>query len=442
MRTGLGLLRRRRFLPIFATQFLNAFNDNLFKTSMILFVVYGVFDDPRTETVFSAVASALFIAPFVLFSAIAGRLADTTDKALLVRRIKAAEIGLMAVGTIGLFLAQGGILISVLAIPLMLLALFGTGVQSTFFGPIKYAILPQHLEPREVLAGTGLVEAGTYVAILGGTVIAGLISAETAVICILSLSLIGYWTGRQVPPAPAEPSGVHAGDADRKRIDWNIWRTSRDLVSAVLHRRKIRLAIFAISFFWAVGSILIIQFPPLAKNVLSADKPVASLFLGIFSIGVAIGSVAVGQLIKGEVTARYAPVSVIAMAGFVILFYYFCLDWRAPPGIYYSIPEWLAQPGALPILFALLGIAIAGGMFVVPLYAFLTTHVAKGEAARTIAANNIINSFAMVIGGLLALALSYLGIPIVEQLLLSAALCLVSAWLAVILHRQVERDRR
>ena len=423
MRTGLGLLRRRRFLPLFSTQFLNAFNDNLFKTAMVLFVVYGVYDSARAETVFSAVASALFIAPFVIFSAVAGQLADCTDKALLVRRIKAAEIGLMLIGVTGFLLATNGIAVETAAIPLMLLALFGTGVQSTFFGPIKYAILPQHLDEGEVLAGTGLVEAGTYIAILGGTIIAGLISPIVAAILIPSLSLLGYWTGRQVPPAPPAPSD--------SRIDWHLWRSSKALMASVMHRRRIRLAIYAISFFWAVGSILVIQFPPLAKNVLSADKPVASLFLGIFSIGVAIGSVAINLLIKGRVTARFAPVSVLAMGGFVLLFYMFSIGWRgAADGTYYSIPEWLAQPGAVPILMSLLGIAICGGMFVVPLYAFLTTSVSKGEAARIIAANNIVNSLAMVLGGVMALALSYLGIPVVEQLLLSAVLCLISAWLA------------
>ncbi len=433
MHSAIGLMKSRRFLPLFATQFLNAFNDNLFKTTMVLFVVYGLYDSARAETIFSAVSSALFILPFVLFSAVAGQLADSSDKAVLIRRIKAAEIVLMCVGVTGLMLAINGILVEIFAIPLMLLALFGTGVQSTFFGPIKYAILPQHLRRDDVLGGTGLVEGGTYIAILGGTVLAGLIAPAVAAVAILALSLIGYWTGRQVPPAPPVPSD--------SRIDWHLLRSSRNLLKSVLHRRKIRLAIFSISFFWAVGSVLIIQFPPLAKNVLSADKAVASLFLGIFSVGVAVGSVAINRLIKGRVTARYAPASVLAMGAFVLLFYFFSLRWDASnPEIHYSLGQWLAQPGAVPVLASLFGIAVAGGMFVVPLYAFLTTSVSQGEAARTIAANNIVNSFAMVLGGVLALSLSYIGIRIVEQLLLSAVLCIISAVLAIVLEGALKAE--
>jgi MFS family permease len=166
MTTSTHLVRRRRFLPLFVTQLLGAFNDNLFKNALVFFVVYSVYDSDKAEANFSALSSFLFILPFFLFSALAGQLADMRDKARLIRFIKLAEIGIMTVGACGLLLAWKGMVVQDVAVPLMLLALFGMGVHSTFFGPIKYAILPQHLHENEVLAGTGLVEAGTYIAIL------------------------------------------------------------------------------------------------------------------------------------------------------------------------------------------------------------------------------------------------------------------------------------
>ena len=184
----------------------------------------------------------------------------------------------------------------------------------------------------------------------------------------------------------------------------------------------------AISFFWTIGAVLFIQFPPLAKNVLAASKEVASLFLVIFSIGVAIGSMSVNALLRGTVSARYSPASVLIMGLFVVAFYLVCRAWTPHPGNgLMDIGHFIAQPLAIPLLLSLLGIAIAGGMFVVPLYAFLTTFVDKSQTARTIAANNIVNSGAMVIGSLLAIGLSAAGVPIVQQLLFSAAMCLVSA---------------
>jgi MFS family permease len=203
-----------------------------------------------------------------------------------------------------------------------------------------------------------------------------------------------------------------------------------------MHIRKLFLAIASISFFWTIGAVLFIQFPPLAKNVLGADKEVASLFLAIFSVGIAIGSVVINRLLKGEVSARYGPASVIVMGLFVVAFYVVCRNWHLTgDGELYDLAGFVAHPDAIPLLAALLGIAISGGMFVVPLYAFLTTTVPKDQTARTVAANNIVNAGAMVIGSLIALGLSWAGIAIVDQLLLGAAMCLVSAWLAQLLHK-------
>jgi MFS family permease len=422
------LLGTRRFLPLFATQMLGAFNDNLFKNAMVLFVVYQVYNDEAAEFWFSAVTTAVFILPFFLLSALSGQLADATDKARIIRIVKACEIAIMLVGGAGLMMAWQGIAVHTLAIPLLLLALFAMGVHSTFFGPIKYAILPQHLEKDEVLGGTGLVEAGTYVAILGGTLLAGIISIQASALAVIAIALVGLLAGREVPPAPALETG--------HRIDLNVFRSSWRLISATLHIPRLYLAIVSISFFWTIGAVLFIQFPPLVKNVLTADRAVASLFLAIFSIGVAIGSVAVNRLLKGEVSARYSTPAVLAMGASVVAFHLVCANWAGlPDGRLYDIAAFMDHPGNWPLLGSLFGVAVFGGMFVVPLYAFLTTTVPKAQAARTVAANNIVNSGAMVVGSVIAGALSLFGVAGEDQLLLAAAMCLISAWLAWKLHK-------
>jgi MFS family permease len=420
------LLRARRFLPLFSTQFLGAFNDSLFKQAVVLFVTYQLYSDPHKEFQFSAIAQGLFILPFFLFSALSGQLADDHDKARLIRIIKAAEIGIMLVGGAGIMFAN---------IPLMLIAVAAMGVHSTFFGPIKYAILPQHLQKDEVLGGTGLVEAGTYVAILLGTILAGVLASrpQAAAGAVVVFAFLGYLSGRQVPPAPPA--------AERLPITWHIVHASIQLVSATMHIRRLFLAILAISFFWTIGAVLIIIFPPLVKNVLGADEQVASLFIAIFSIGIAIGSVAINRMLKSEVSARFAPASVIAMGVFVLLLHFVALTWSKNGPDLTTLGNFLFNPMAWPMIFCLLGVAITGGMFVVPLYAFLTTTVPKSETSRTVAANNIVNSGAMVIGSVVAIALNLAGVGPTRQLLLVAAMCIVSAWLGWKLHLACDEGR-
>ena len=423
------LIGARRFLPLFVTQLLGAFNDNLFKNAMVLYVVYSVYSTEAEEARFSALASAIFIIPFFLLSALAGQMADMRDKARIIRVVKFCEILIMLVGGVGLALAWQGIALHTLSIPLMLLALFAMGVHSTFFGPIKYAILPQHLRRDEVLAGTGLVEAGTYIAVLAGTIVAGWISVDAAAIVVVAVACIGFLAGRKVPPAPPlcapEP------------LDFHVVRSSVRLVRTTMHDRRVFLAIWAISFFWAIGTVLFIQFPPLAKNILMASKEVASLFLVIFSVGVALGSVAINALLKGTVSARFSPIAVIGMGLFLLAFEIVCSAWQpyGGPDELMDVATFVAQPLAVPLLLTLLGIAFCGGMFVVPLYAFLTTFVDKSQTARTVAANNIVNSGAMVLGSLATGLLTLLGLPVVKQLLVVALCCLASAWLGYRLFR-------
>ena len=413
------LLRARRFVPLFATQFLGAFNDSLFKQAVVLFVTYQLYSNPAKEFQFSAIAQGLFILPFFLFSALSGQLADDHDKARLIRLVKLAEIGIMILGGAGLMLHN---------IPLMLASVGLMGVHSTFFGPIKYAILPQHLHKDEVLGGTGLVEAGTYIAILLGTILAGFLAPrpEIVAVAVLGFALLGYLAGRQVPPAPPA--------AERIPFNWHIIHASIELVRGTMHIRRLFLAILSISFFWAIGSVLIAIFPALVKNYLGADERVVTMFTAIFSIGIAIGSVAINRLLKSQVSARFAPASVIAMGSFVLLFYFVALSWHRHGAEITTLTNFVSHPSAALMIFALLGVAVTGGMFVVPLYAFLTTTVPKSETSRTVGANNIVNSGAMVAGLAVSIGLGLIGVGPAHQLLLVAAMCRISAWLGWKLH--------
>ena len=422
MQASLSLLGRRRFLPLFVTQFLGAFNDNLFKSAMVILATYAIYNDETKEATFNAVAGGLFILPFFIFSALAGQLADSMDKARIIRFVKTAEIFIMIGGAAGLLLHN---------IPLLLAALFAMGVHSSFFGPIKYAVLPQHLRPEEVLGGTGLVEAGTYGAILLGTIAGGLLGREHGEIAaggVLIVALLGRLIGGKVPPAPPEV------DAPPLKMDWHIIRASIRLVNATLHIPRLFLAIVAISFFWAMGAILAAQFPPLVKNVFHANEEVATLFLAIFSVGVAVGSVLINRLLAGRVLAKYSPASAIAMGLFVLHLYWNTLDWPVATGPLLDLKTFARIGQAEWVMFDLFGVAVAGGMFVVPLYAFLTTTVPKSETARTVAANNIVNSGGMVLSALLLTVLVQAGVSVGGTLLLVVAASPIAAWIAWKLH--------
>ncbi|MFA6122820.1 MFS transporter [Sphingomonas sp.] len=426
MINALGLLKERRFLPLFVTQFLGAFNDNLFKTVMVQFAIYRIFADQRLEQNFTAFATALGILPFFLLSALAGQLADTHDKAKIIRVVKTAEIGIMIVGASGLMIAWAGY--TTAGLVLMLAAVLFLGVHSAFFGPIKYAILPQHLHEDEVLGGTGLVESGTYLAILIGTVLGGFIAVQHAAIVVLVVAAVGWVASLQIPPALREGRELV--------VSYNPFTSSWRLISATMHIRRLFLAICAISFFWTMGAVLIIIFQPLAKNVLTADKHVLTLMIALFSIGVAVGSVLINALLKGHTSAKFAPASVLAMGAFIVAFSFLCRDWPAAPhGTLYDVVTFVEIPRAVLVIMTLMGIAVTGGMFVVPLYAFLTTTVTKDQTARTVAANNVVNAGAMTIGAVAVQGLAIAGLSPENMLLMVAAMCPVSAWLAQKLHQ-------
>jgi len=415
-----SLLMKKRFLPLFITQFLNAFNDNFFKMAMVILVTYKLLNDPSAEAQFNGIVGAILMLPFFLFSALAGQLADKKDKTKIIHIIKNAEIIIMLFGAYG---------IMVESITIMMLSFFALGTQSAFLGPIKYAILPQHLHDDEVLSGTGLVEAGTYIAILVGTILGGILPAETSAIGIIICSLIGRASAQFIPNAQPEPG------SENIKIDFNIFRSSWRLLSTSMKSPTIALSIWAISLFWAIAAIFGAIFPPLVKNALSSDNTVATLFTAIFSIGIAIGSIVINRMLKGKVSARYSMLSVFVMALFIFHLWWNVNHFIEPEGPLMDWRTFLIQPYANFMIFDILGVAIAGGMFVVPLYAFLTTRVAKSHTARTVAANNIINSGAMVSGTIIYLALVSNGLSVANTLFFVITLCIISAWLAYRLNK-------
>jgi len=412
----LSLLVKRRFGPIFAVQFLGAFNDNLLKFAMLFLANFGIFAaEPGKAELLAAIATGLFILPYFLFSALAGQVADMIDKARLIRWIKLAEIMIMALGLAGFWFQS---------IPILLASLFLMGLHSTLFGPVKYSILPQHLGNAEIMGGTGLIEGGTFLAILGGQLLAGAIPAWEAGLAAMGIALLGFLASLAIPVAPPI--------RDHHHIDWNIFKGTREILATAHHGRGVWLSILGISWFFAAGAVLVSEFAPLVSGALAAKQEVATLFLIVFSVTIALGSIAVNKLLKGEVSARYVPISALVLAGGLIDL------WLSTSGFSVrtagaTIPQFVATPGAIRILIDLGVIAFAGGMFIVPLYAILQIASPPDERSQIIAANNIVNAGVTVlavlaIGGLLASGIDVPGLIGVLGFA-TLAVAILSIWL-------------
>ncbi|HET9639312.1 MAG TPA: acyl-[ACP]--phospholipid O-acyltransferase [Allosphingosinicella sp.] len=412
----LSLLGKRRFGPLFAVQFLGAFNDNLLKFALLFLANFGLYAaEPAKAEMLATLATGLFILPYFLFSALAGQIADAWDKAKLVKAVKLAEILIMAFALAGFWLQS---------VPMLLGSLFAMGMHSTLFGPVKYSILPQHLGSDEIMGGTGLIEAGTFIAIVGGQLLGGIVPPWEAGLIATGLAALGFLASLAVPAAPATAPGL--------RIDLNVFRSTWQILKSAKHGRGVWLSILGISWFFAVGAVLLAQFAPLVGNVLHARQEVATLFLLVFSVAIALGSMAVNRLLKGEVSARYVPVSALALAAFMIDLWLSTRTYApAAPGA--DVGRFVANAGSWRILADLAGIAFAGGMFIVPLYAILQTHSPAGERSRTIAANNVVNAAVSVamVGILIALLAGGVSIPAIVGILGAATLgvALVSCWL-------------
>ena len=419
----MSILTSRRFLPLFLTQFLGAFNDSMFKNALLMMATFKLADKlPVSSGIMVSLAGGVLILPFFLFSATAGQLSDKMDRAKIARYVKIAEIAIMAVATLG-FMTD--------SISILLIALFGMGVHSTFFGPVKYAILPQHLEGQELLAGNAYVEAGTFLAILSGTILGGLlVMAPNGEYVVAAAALMvagaGYAASRFIPAAPGpQPDLV---------LNRNFWQETTRIMDHLQDDVDVYRCVLAISWFWLVGSVYLAEFVPFARDYLGGNEHVATLLLTLFSIGIAIGSILCNKLLKGLVQATYVPLAAIGMAVFGVDLFFATHNSASEPGHLAGAMEFLSQPGNWRIVIDMLMVAVSGGLFGVPLYAIIQKQSDPGHLARKIAGLNISNAMFMVAGSLITALLLAMHMTIPQIFLVMALLnVLVAAYIAQLL---------
>ena len=416
-----ALLRQRRFAPYFVTQLLGAFNDNVYKNALIALIAFNVITtDTADDGLLINLAAGLFILPFFLFSALSGQIADKYEKATLIRYIKVAEIIIMICGVTALVLQS---------MPLLLAVLFLMGTQSAFFGPVKYGILPQHLHETELTAGNGLVELGTFLAILAGTIAGTQLMSSTEGVLPVSVVLMvvavaGYLASRRIPHAPASAPDL--------QIQFNPLTETTRLIRHTAGQRVIFQSILAISWFWLLGATYLAQFPVYARDVLGGSVDVFTALLATFSIGIAMGSVLCERLSHGRVEIGLVPFGAMGLTVFGLDLVFATPD--APLGVDLSMLQFLVAAGAWRILLDVFLIGLFGGFYIVPLYALIQKTSAPETLSRAIACNNILNALFMVLSAVFALLLLAAGASIAQLFL---ALSLVNALVALYIFRQV-----
>lgn len=396
-----ALLGSRRFLPFFITQLLGAFNDNIFKQSLILAILYHL-SIGGDRNLLVNLCALLFILPFFLFSALGGQFGEKFNKDALMRALKAAEIVIMLVGAAGFLLGS---------LPLLFLALFAMGTHSALFGPVKYSILPQHLRDDELVGGNALVEMGTFLAILAGTIGAGVLMSRQAYapavgIAVVLVAVCGYLASRGIPRAAAA--------LPQLQLDWNIFKQSWAILRLGLGQRPaVSRSLVGNSWFWFLGAVYLTQIPTYAKELLHGDESVVTLILTVFSVGIALGSMLCEKLSGKKVEIGLVPFGSIGLSLFGIL-----LWWHSggfPVGAApFTWLEVLEHPQSWAVLGDILGIGIFGGFYIVPLYALIQARTEEDKRARVIAANNILNALFMVVAAvvsILLLSVARLSIP-------------------------------
>jgi 1-acyl-sn-glycerol-3-phosphate acyltransferase len=407
MSSQFHLLKEIRFRPFFMTQLLGALNDNVFKTALITLLTFraGSITD-LSPALLATVLPGVFILPFFLFSATCGQIADKYDRARLARITKLLEIVVMALGAWGFIAAS---------LPALVLALFLMGTQSTLFGPVKYAYLPQHLKDGELVGGNGLVESGTFLAILGGQIfgawLVGNSSAEGIAAVVIALALAGWWYSRGIPLSPAPEPAM--------QLDWNPLSATRDNLRFARGNRTVWLSLLGISWFWFYGATLLAQFPVYASDVLGGGEGVFILLLSVFSVGVGAGSLACEKLSGGKVEIGLVPFGAIGLTLFGIDLFFATPS--VMPAYDGSVAGFLQHAAHWRMLIDIVLLGAAGGLYIVPLYALIQTRCERSHAARVIAANNIVNAGFMVGSALVSLLLFKAGLDI-PQLFLATAL--------------------
>ncbi|MFJ4115998.1 MFS transporter [Pseudomonas psychrophila] len=387
-----SLLSKRRFLPFFVTQSLGALNDNLFKQSLILAILYKL-NIEGDRGIWVNLCALLFIVPFFLFSALAGQFGEKYPKDRLIRLIKLGEIAIMIVAAIGFAFDH---------LALMLVALFAMGTHSALFGPVKYSILPQTLREEELVGGNGLVEMGTFLSILAGTIGAGIMLSSSnytviVSVVIIAVAVLGYLASRAIPAAPA--------DTPQLRLNWNIFSESWATLRMGLNQTPaVSRSVVGNSWFWFVGAIYLTQIPAYAKDWLYGDETVVTLILTVFSVGIALGS-----LLCEKLSGRKVEIGLVPFGSFGLTVFGLLLWWHSglmPQNI--QTNDWLGVLGfsqAWWVLFDILGLGVFGGFYIVPLYALIQSRTSESERARVIAANNILNALFMVVSALVTILL-------------------------------------
>lgn len=423
-----GLLWTRRMGPLYATQFLNAFNDNLFKNALVLDIAF------RGESVFGleaaqvvALAGGVFILPYFLFSALAGQLADRVDKAALMRWVKVAEVPIMGTALVGF--AAG--------LPeLNFVVLFAMGTHSAVFGPAKYSVLPQLLEERELVAGNALVEQGTYLAILLGTLAGGILVAQPGGGVLVGAvavgaSLLGVASSRFIPAAP--PAGA---------VPRGAWEPIGPTVQVLRLARRVRsvwLSILGISWFWLFGATFLALFPPYTLDILSGDQTLATLFLALFSVGIGIGSLVCERLSRHRIELGLVPVGALGLSVFTFDLFLVGTPWQPSAGPL-GVLDLLARPMGLRIAVDLLLLSVAGGLMIVPLYTMMQWRTEPAARSQVVAANNVVNALFMAVGAVtLAVALGAGATPPQVFLALSIGNALVAVYMYTVIPEFVLR---
>jgi len=385
-----NLLGKRRFLPFFVTQSLWAFNDNIFKQSLILAILYKLNID-GDRSIWVNLCALLFILPFFLFSALAGQFGEKYPKDKLIRLIKLLEIGIMVVASVGFLFNH---------LSLMLAALFAMGTHSALFGPVKYSILPQHLHDNELVGGNGLVEMGTFLAILAGTIGAGIMMSthhyEVLVAGVMiGVACLGYFASRGIPAAAAATPDL--------RLNWNIFSESWATLKLGLGQTPaVSRSIVGNSWFWFVGAIYLTQIPAYAKQWMYGDETVVTLILTVFSIGIALGSLLCERLSGRKVEIGLVPFGSLGLTVFGLLLWWHSGNF--PQNI--QANDWIAVLSfrqAWWVLLDILGIGVFGGFYIVPLYALIQSRTPENERSRVIASNNILNALFMVVSAIVSI---------------------------------------
>ncbi|MBS1196883.1 MAG: phospholipid/glycerol acyltransferase [Proteobacteria bacterium] len=408
MSSQFALFKTRRFAPLFGTQFLGAFNDNLYKNALVVLLTFQTAQwTSMKPEILANLAAGIFISPYFFFSATAGQLADKYDKAWLARFSKVLEIVIMLVAAAGFWFTS---------LPVLMVALFLLGAQSTLFGPVKYAILPQHLGENELVGGNAMVEAGTFVAILIGTLAGGLLAGVVdqpvwIAFVGIAVALLGYLTSRGIPAAPAPEPEL--------KVNFNFVTETWRNISFTRKNRTVFLSILGISWFWLYGALFLAQLPAYGRLVLGGTESTVTLLLATFTVGIGLGSMLCERLSGKHVEMGLVPLGSIGLTIFALDLGLFS-PVPALAGTALSVGQLLAMPQIWRVLFDLTMLGIFGGFFTVPLYAMMQVYSDAETRARTVAANNIFNALFMVVGAVAAAGMLALGASIANLFLITA----------------------